>query len=300
MSNSSPTPPIPTTWRTFRVTGGRDVTDADRALADAIGRPAHDPRPVPVTSGAPGPPERPAQERGRRVRHVGQGDHGTPTRRWPRSPSSPRGDPRAVRSRLRRRTARAGCAPTRTPSTGSRSRPCRARTRAAARPTGRVRDFVVGSRERERFLPAEDPDAPPPPVERPAVLLMGTTNDDRYAWLLAGRALGRLLLRATADGLAASPLTQALDLPATRRRMGAQLSLVGHPRCCCGSATPRPLTPVRRAGDGRSPTSSASSRPTDRGRMPDCARRSRPNSNGVRRCGHDSRRKGADVRGLIP
>jgi nitroreductase len=93
-----------------------------------------------------------------------------------------------------------------------------------------IRDFVVGDREQHAFLEAADPDAPPPDVERPTVVVMGTEDDDRRAWLQAGRALGRLLLHATAQGLAASPLTQALDWPATRTRMRARLSLVGHPQ----------------------------------------------------------------------
>ena len=94
-----------------------------------------------------------------------------------------------------------------------------------------IRDFVVGQREEQPiFRAAEDADAPPPDVERPTVVLMGTEGDDRYAWLLAGRALGRVLLQATAAGVAASPLTQALDWPATRSRMQSRLSLVGHPQ----------------------------------------------------------------------
>ncbi len=92
-----------------------------------------------------------------------------------------------------------------------------------------IRDFVVGTRTTEAHAPV-DPEAPPPPVERPAVLLMGTMNDDRRAWLEVGRALGRVLLRATAAGLVASPLTQALDWPATRRQLTSRLSLVGHPQ----------------------------------------------------------------------
>ncbi len=92
-----------------------------------------------------------------------------------------------------------------------------------------IRDFVVGSRTSTAPVPV-DPDAPPPPVERPAVLLLGTMNDDRRAWLEAGRALGRLLLRITDAGLVASPLTQALDWPATRRQLTTRLSLVGHPQ----------------------------------------------------------------------
>jgi nitroreductase len=100
-----------------------------------------------------------------------------------------------------------------------------------ARPSNwMIRDFVVGERESGDFLAGGDPDAPPPEVERPTVVLMGTEGDDRFAWLQAGRALGRVLLRATAVGVAASPLTQALDWPATRTRMQARLSLVGHPQ----------------------------------------------------------------------
>jgi nitroreductase len=93
-----------------------------------------------------------------------------------------------------------------------------------------IRDFVVGDREQHAFLDAGDPDAPPPDVERPTVVLMGTADDDRRAWLAAGRALGRLLLIATTEGLAASPLTQAVDWPATRARLRTRLSLVGHPQ----------------------------------------------------------------------
>ena len=95
-----------------------------------------------------------------------------------------------------------------------------------------IRDFVVGSRPEGRspFHHPEDPDAPPPAVERPAVVLLGTDNDDAMAWLTAGRALGQVLLRATAAGLAASPLTQALDWPATRAQLRSRLSLIGHPQ----------------------------------------------------------------------
>nr|WP_269801754.1 nitroreductase family protein [Blastococcus atacamensis] len=95
-----------------------------------------------------------------------------------------------------------------------------------------IRDFVVGSRpgDRSPFHSPEDPDAPPPPVERPAVVLLGTDNDDAMAWLTAGRGLGQVLLRVTVAGLAASPLTQALDWPATRAQLGTRLSLIGHPQ----------------------------------------------------------------------
>ncbi|SEO47015.1 Acg family FMN-binding oxidoreductase [Trujillonella endophytica] len=95
-----------------------------------------------------------------------------------------------------------------------------------------IRDFAVGTRPADRspFHNPDDPDAPPPAVERPTVVLVGTDNDDEIAWLTAGRALGQVLLRATVAGLAASPLTQALDWPATRTQLRGRLSLVGHPQ----------------------------------------------------------------------
>jgi len=115
-----------------------------------------------------------------------------------------------------------------------------------------VRDFVAGSRVRHDFLPAGDPAAPPPEVERPTVVLLGTDGDDRTAWLLAGRALGRLLLAATVEGLVTSPLTQALDWPATRTRMRARLSLVGYPQMLLRMGYPStPGAPV----SGRRPVS---------------------------------------------
>jgi nitroreductase len=94
-----------------------------------------------------------------------------------------------------------------------------------------VRDFVVGTRESHGpFRAGGDPDAPPPEVERPTVVLLGTESDDRSAWLRAGQALGQVLLVATAEGLVASPLTQALDWPAARTRLRQRLSLVGYPQ----------------------------------------------------------------------
>jgi hypothetical protein len=110
-----------------------------------------------------------------------------------------------------------------------------------------IRDFVAGSREQSAFLPAGDPDAPPPEVERPTVVLMGTDEDDRDDWLQAGRALARVLLMATVEGVAASPLTQALDWPATRSRMQSQLSLVGHPQMLLRMGYP-PDTPAAVSG----------------------------------------------------
>ncbi len=111
-----------------------------------------------------------------------------------------------------------------------------------------IRDFVVGSRPPAGAASPSDPDAPPPEVERPAVVLMGTDGDDRYDWLQAGRALARVLLVATAAGLAASPLTQALDWPATRARLRSRLSLIGHPQMLLRMGYPQEGVPVATSG----------------------------------------------------
>lgn len=70
----------------------------------------------------------------------------------------------------------------------------------------------------------------PPPAEHPLVVILGTDSDDRRAWLQAGQALGRLLLRAATDGVSASPMTQVLEVPATRVMLAQQLGLLGHPQ----------------------------------------------------------------------
>src|SRR6185312_4888960 len=103
---------------------------------------------------------------------------------------------------------------------------------------------VAGTREEQLFRQAGDPDAAPPAVERPTVILLGTGSDSRAAWLASGRALGRVLLRATAAGLAASPLTQALDWPATRERLRERLRLVGYAQMLLRMGYPAPETPV--------------------------------------------------------
>ena len=86
-------------------------------------------------------------------------------------------------------------------------------------------------------------DAAPPTVERDLLLMFGTAFDDPRSWLLAGRALGWALLRATADGVSAQPLGPAIDLPHARARLRHELGLVGHPqfvvRMGFGSDRPR-------------------------------------------------------------
>jgi hypothetical protein len=90
----------------------------------------------------------------------------------------------------------------------------------------RLRDFDVSERSTREPVSGGDP----PPAEHPLVVILGTAGDDRHAWLEAGQALGRLLLRATAGGVSAAPMTQVLEVPATRVMLTRQLGLLGHPQ----------------------------------------------------------------------
>jgi hypothetical protein len=70
----------------------------------------------------------------------------------------------------------------------------------------------------------------PPPAEHPLVVVIGTAEDDPLAWLQAGRALARVLLRAATDGVSASPMTQVIEVPSTRAMLARGLGLVGYPQ----------------------------------------------------------------------
>ena len=86
-------------------------------------------------------------------------------------------------------------------------------------------------------------------------LVLGTTSDDRLSQLRAGEALSAVLLRATAMGLASCPLTQPLEVAATRLRLrdeilggtaSPQVVLrLGWPQ----SGLPLPMTPRRAVDD---------------------------------------------------
>ena len=107
----------------------------------------------------------------------------------------------------------------------------------------RLRDFVA-DREPDATASHE-----PPPVERPLIAVLGTTDDDVRSWIASGQALGRLLLTATAHGVTASPLTQALEIPATRARLATELGVLGHPQMLLRlgygkSGAPTPRRPV--------------------------------------------------------
>jgi nitroreductase len=95
----------------------------------------------------------------------------------------------------------------------------------------KLRDFELVDEQADdkgvTKVPAGDE---PPAAEHPLGILLGTASDEPVAWLQAGRALARLLLKATAEGVAASPMTQVLEVPATRAMLSHQLGLIGHPQ----------------------------------------------------------------------
>jgi hypothetical protein len=92
----------------------------------------------------------------------------------------------------------------------------------------------------------------PRPAERPDLAVLGTDYEGPASWLVAGQATGRLLLRVTLAGAAASPITQVLDLPWTREQLRSRLRLVGFAqfllRLGYAAAVP-PVTPRRPVDD---------------------------------------------------
>lgn len=64
----------------------------------------------------------------------------------------------------------------------------------------------------------------------PFVAILGTASDDPTAWVACGEALEAVLLHATARGLSASFLNQALEVPGFRSRVAELAPQVGHPQ----------------------------------------------------------------------
>jgi nitroreductase len=84
-----------------------------------------------------------------------------------------------------------------------------------------LRDFDVAGEAGQRL-----PD--PQVVERPGLVLIGTDADALADRLRAGMGLGRVLLAATAQGLATSPLGQALDVEGIREQVREAVGGAGH------------------------------------------------------------------------
>jgi hypothetical protein len=83
------------------------------------------------------------------------------------------------------------------------------------------------------------------------LLLLGTLADRPEAWLRTGEALEHVLLEVTRHGYAASPLTQVVEIPATRARLRSDLRLDMHPHILMrvGRAPKTPASRRRRLED---------------------------------------------------
>jgi hypothetical protein len=64
----------------------------------------------------------------------------------------------------------------------------------------------------------------------PAVIVLGTENDDVASWLACGEALEAVLLHATSVGLSAAFLNQVLEIPALRNRVGELVPQIRAPQ----------------------------------------------------------------------
>ena len=99
------------------------------------------------------------------------------------------------------------------------------------------------------------------------VALLSARDDRRPGWLLAGRALQRVLLHATARGIGAAFRTRPLEVPVTRDQIRAEFTGGAYPQLllrlgCGGTAVTsqrRPVSGMFRAespcapGDGGGP-----------------------------------------------
>ena len=87
-------------------------------------------------------------------------------------------------------------------------------------------------------------------IASPMLAVIGTDSDDVPAWMTAGAALSHVLLQATADGLATSFLSQAIEVDSLRPRLAALLSHGGYPQVllrvgyCRHPARPAPRRPL--------------------------------------------------------
>ncbi len=112
--------------------------------------------------------------------------------------------------------------------------------RSSERPADGVPEqWVPGWSARNSSRPAV---RPLPRAVPDVVLVLGTEGDDRLSWVRAGRALSRVLLEATCEGLVAAPATLALELPAVRGVLTHALSLHGSPQMVLRTGYPAGLT----------------------------------------------------------
>lgn len=106
------------------------------------------------------------------------------------------------------------------------------------------------ARAREQAPPAGDAGGAsgvPLAADAQVLAVLGTDHDTPRAWLKAGQALARMLLRAQSYDLYASYLNQPVEVPATRVRLPGLLAREGHPQLVIrfGYGEPPPPAPRR-------------------------------------------------------
>lgn len=83
------------------------------------------------------------------------------------------------------------------------------------------------------------------------LMILGSAEDNRYAWLRSGEALERVWLEATRLDYVASLLTQVVEVTKTRTRLRSELGMLGYPHMLLrlGQAAPNVATNRRELND---------------------------------------------------
>ncbi len=80
----------------------------------------------------------------------------------------------------------------------------------------------------------------------PLLFIIGTDEDNPLAWLYAGQALARVLLRATSLGLSASFLNQPIEVDPLRQMFGTLVGVEGYPQLLIRMGIGQPARPTPR------------------------------------------------------
>jgi hypothetical protein len=120
-----------------------------------------------------------------------------------------------------------------------------------------MRDFDTGG---QGWLPVDTDSS-----HDQCLLLLGTLDDDRMAWLRAGEALERVWLELTRQGFVASLLTQIIEVRQTHELLRQELDLAMHPHLLMrvGQAPGTPPSPRRPVTDVISESRTAESTGAD-------------------------------------
>jgi nitroreductase len=87
--------------------------------------------------------------------------------------------------------------------------------------------FVIRTFDLGKGVAAKDQDLA---EHSPALVVLGTTEDNPRAWLRAGQAMQHVLLHATAAGVSASFLNQAIEVENLRPRLAKTIGRTGFPQ----------------------------------------------------------------------